>query len=713
MMAPETAVIYSFGDLTADPKLLEMRRNGAPLDLEPKALRVFFHLLENRGRVVTKEELMAEAWSGTFVTDNALTRVIAQIRKQLGDSARAPRYIETVATTGYRFIAEVQVSGKPPAAAIADNRRWRAAVAIACLAAASTAVWWWVTRPRALEPVRILGLRQLTSAAAADLWPSFSPDGSQLAFSSNRTGHFEIYIRSRAAGGSERQITFDGQENLQPVWSPDGQYLAYTSRLRGGIAVIPVSGGPARYLTDSGDSPQWSPDGRTIAYRWAVMNAVLENYGQDDSNLMLVDLDGSAPRPLTRRGTPHGGHNDPQWLADGRHVLFVNNKGMLARREAPKIPDQPWLVDVVTGELHGISLPMASVRFPVFSKDSYLYFVGQGIEHASGVWRVRVDRNWKAGAPELLMAAAGASPVNLALTADGAHLALSQNLGESAIWSAPLAGSGVAAGEPRPLLRDHSLRNTSPVFSADGSKISYESVRQGGEWIVFTANADGSSAAPLTPAGQNSGMASWFGNEMKCLYGVRQKGQSTYWLAPPSGPPVRLDLKLGVRQVDRLRVSRDGTKVVAHELSAGGYRVMTEEIATGVVRELTPEGRSIGYPCWSPDGKWIAAEEQQHGRSSVVVFPAAGGEIRTVVNDAVHSWPHDWAPDSDRIVFAGQRGGVWNIYWVSRSTGRVEQVTRFTSQASFDRYPSWSPRGDQIVFEHNDLTANVYVADLR
>lgn len=55
------------------------------LALEPKALRVLFYLIENRDRIITKEELISHIWAGAFVTDFTLTRVIAQLRKQLGD----------------------------------------------------------------------------------------------------------------------------------------------------------------------------------------------------------------------------------------------------------------------------------------------------------------------------------------------------------------------------------------------------------------------------------------------------------------------------------------------------------------------------------------------------------------------------------------------------------------------------------------------------
>src|SRR5271165_6674151 len=134
-MTTDRPGIFSFDGIVLDARHLEVTRNGERIDLEPKALRVLSYLVEHHDRVVTKEELIAGIWAGTFVTDNALTRVIAQIRKQLDDSARFPRFIETVAPTGYRFIADVVEEAaaaapaqKPPPAS-GQPQRWRMAVA--------------------------------------------------------------------------------------------------------------------------------------------------------------------------------------------------------------------------------------------------------------------------------------------------------------------------------------------------------------------------------------------------------------------------------------------------------------------------------------------------------------------------------------------------------------------------------------------------------
>jgi dipeptidyl aminopeptidase/acylaminoacyl peptidase len=388
-------------------------------------------------------------------------------------------------------------------------------------------------------------------------------------------------------------------------------------------------------------------------------------------------------------------------------VLFVERIG--GSRTALRI------VDLRSGVVHPLDVPLDAIYYPAVTADGrYLYFVGAGAREPLGVWRARLHPDWTVGSPQVVLPATGAVPRDLTITPDGTHIAISQELGASEIWSLPVSASGVATGEASNLTPGRSPRNSDPVFSADGSKIAYAQTRQGGLIQIFVANPDGSSSRPISQPGQGGVSPDWLGREMTVGYFGFGKGGAGYWLASLDGPPRRLDIKRPpVHGIDRLRISRDGTRAVAHTPGPNGMRLVTVDRATMALRYLTPPERSIGYGCWSPDGKWIAAEERVGGQSNLVVLPSDGGEIRTVISAPLESWPHDWAPDSDRIAYAGLRGGVWNIYWVSVSTGRVEQVTRYGSQSAFVRYPAWSPRGDRIIFEHNELNANVFVADVR
>jgi len=70
-------------------------------------------------------------------------------------------------------------------------------------------------------------------------------------------------------------------------------------------------------------------------------------------------------------------------------------------------------------------------------------------------------------------------------------------------------------------------------------------------------------------------------------------------------------------------------------------------------------------------------------------------------------------PDGDKLVFAGFRDGLWNIWWVSRSTKEQKKLTDYAKANAFVRYPSWSPLGTQIAYEYNETTGNIWVAEIK
>ena len=98
---------FLFDDVRVEPATFRAFKAGQVIQLEPKTLRLLLFLIENRGRLIEKDEILDAIWNGTHVTENALTREIGKLRKTLGDDPKAPKYIQTVHTRGYRFIAEL------------------------------------------------------------------------------------------------------------------------------------------------------------------------------------------------------------------------------------------------------------------------------------------------------------------------------------------------------------------------------------------------------------------------------------------------------------------------------------------------------------------------------------------------------------------------------------------------------------------------------
>ncbi len=343
---------YRFGDVEVEPGGREVRRGGARVPLEPKALDVLLLLLAEPGRVVDKRRLLREVWADVHVTDSSLARAITQVRRALGDDIRTPRYIETVPTRGYRFIGALEVgtaeSAQAPAATAVvawptpdDGRRQsaghlgRVGLAVFALAAAGAAVLAGLAwregashaAPADLGAVLMSAVTheatQVTTSRGLDADPALSPDGASIAYASDTSGALEIHVRPRLGSGTARAVTDNGGDNVDPAWSPDGQWLAYHSRRFGGIWLVPAAGGPARQLAVEGSSPSWSPDGLEIVFQTAGEADILGGAGGSPSTLAVARVTTGQVEALTRQGDPPGAHGSPVWLPGHDAVVFV------------------------------------------------------------------------------------------------------------------------------------------------------------------------------------------------------------------------------------------------------------------------------------------------------------------------------------------------------------------------------------------------------
>ena len=100
--------IFCFDDFLVDPDSWQLYRNGDEVHLEPIVLKLLIHLIVNRDRLVTRQELMDTVWGDTVISEAALSKAVARLRKALRDNHSHPRYIETVHSLGYRFVAQVE-----------------------------------------------------------------------------------------------------------------------------------------------------------------------------------------------------------------------------------------------------------------------------------------------------------------------------------------------------------------------------------------------------------------------------------------------------------------------------------------------------------------------------------------------------------------------------------------------------------------------------
>jgi DNA-binding winged helix-turn-helix (wHTH) protein/Tol biopolymer transport system component len=311
--------VVKFGVYEVDPQAGELRRNGVKIKLQEQPFQVLTMLLERPGEVIPREELQRRLWpADTFVDfDHSLNAAIKRLRDALRDSADNPRFVETLARRGYRFVAPVAgaVPGGGKGAVMARPgrgyiARWVAGTLL--VVGVCTAVGWLVVRGTPARPA--LRERRLT-ANSPDLPvynAAISPNGKFLAYSDPRG----VFLRALDTEESHPLSIPKGFRVHGLSWLPDGAHLLVAAvngpMERPSLWNVSIWGGPPKKIAERSESGSVSPDGKTIA--------LLRSNWFSRTDLYLTNAEGNQERKVAEiSGYVFA---PPAWSPDGSRLAY-------------------------------------------------------------------------------------------------------------------------------------------------------------------------------------------------------------------------------------------------------------------------------------------------------------------------------------------------------------------------------------------------------
>lgn len=696
MPQPPMTGVVRFGVFELEPRTGILSKHGVRIRLQEQPFRVMLVLLERPGEPVSREELRERIWADTEFGDfdHSLNIAINKIREALGDSAEAPRFVETLPRRGYRFIAPVE----PPAKPLANpppltvplkpkRRRWAPGVgAVAVVGAiAAVALLWPTPTPR-------LEWQRLTNDISFKIAPILT-DGARLFFRTRPIPELNL-LQVPISGGAPTKLA---------ITPPPGPYYRLLDLSRNGEELL-----MAVYESTMGEGcPLWatrfadgssrrigsllvqeaaySPDGTRIAF-------TAGGWRQPGSLWVAAGDGADAKRLLEWKGVAV---TDVRWSPDGSRIAF----GQLNRATGTQ---SAWTVRPDGTSLGRLFPDWAEPHSPAgWTRDGSLLLNSRG-----RLWMMRRQRWSERGAARRIRLSSG-EPVFAGITrvsGDGTFFALGTTpLGElqrydtrTRSWIPHLGG---VSGEM-------------VEYSRDRKRVSYATYPEGELWV---RNADGSRPVQLTrrPMQVLGGRWSPDGRTIACVGKKTPDEDFRIYLVDTAGGGVHPASSKEYRGGDVVWLP-DGRKLV---FAAPAGQFATEEpylrlldLDTGEIAKF-PGSDGLYSPRVSPDGASLAAlvwngpaiALHRFGSGVWNRFPIPSGERG-------YGWPA-WSHDGESIWYWGH-GSV--VRYRVRENRHEDVMTLEAGEwtGTFGSYFSLTPGDQPMILRRRDVQ-QIYALEIK
>ena len=617
-----SAQVVRFAVFEANLRSGELRKSGVRVKLHDQPFQILAMLLEHSGELVTREEIQKRLWPGeTFVDfDHGLNNAVNRLRDALGDSADAPKFIETLPRRGYRFIGGTNVatigaqSNEPLEITQERNagngqavkgtgglHRW--SLIAGCLIGLVTIFLIVQSRHTTIPSSRRLFVLPPAGAIFNLIGDeggsvALSPDGARLAFvAGNSRGESLIWVRSLGKLAPDAIEGTDG--GTFPFWSPDGKSIGFFSN--GKLKRVGSDGTtPPKTICEAafGRGGSWNSNG------------VIIFAPESHSSIYRVPDSGGTPIPVTSVDPSlHTSHRWPRYLPDGKHFIYLavshfnsaNQNGIylssLDGRENKRIVSTDAEATYASGYLFFLR------------KDE---FVAQPFDVERGQLKGEARQT-----PEKVLY----DPTIWKAVFDVSdHGVMAYQLGDR------VRGNQFRwfdrGGNERGVLGEPSFQ-FEPKFSPDGRKLAV-GIADGGYSHLWLYDLARNTRMQITFSKYDNGSPVWSPDSTHILFTAKRQHYSLYEVDASGAEPENLILDTG-RDTWPLSLSPDGRFLLYCDgIRIGGTRsriwVYSMNGKRPVFRLLSGEALERDAQ-FSPDGRWIAYTSNESGRVEVYVVP--------------------------------------------------------------------------------------------
>ena len=724
--------------LKSEPAPLAVRAPNAPAELQRITGKTLRKEREERYQTVKdllldlkslQRELELSADRERSVASTSLTgQVKPTISNQSANESTQAQLAHSTSSAEY-ILSEIKRHKRKVAFALV--------VLIAVLVPLVVIAYKYLSRSQSARAGPQRALVRLTYDAGLQSGPTWSPDGNFIAYGSDRSGNFDIWVQA-VSGGNPVQVTKSPAQDWQPDWSPQGSNLAFRSeRDGGGIFVVPVLGGNERRVASFGYRPRWSPDGNKILFFSSNIRLLTA-----PPKVYVVGLDGAAPQEvLPQFLAGFTGRWEIDWSPEGERLSIWGERlnegrGFWTAPLAGGAPIRSEISTEVEQERKAVGVDLRSFQWSPQKDAIFFEGVSRGV---TNLWKIDVDpktQRWRGG-PERLTVGAG-EDADVAISRDGSKIAFVTQTRHSSLWSIPF---DAVAGK----LKGAEQRITAPELnpdrldlSRDGTTLVFVTERAGAYELrlhSFTDNTQRVLAATdklqfLAPrlSRDNSRVAvavdRALGSDQS---GYSHTSEHSIWIfstTDGSSQPLTSFHQLQGWPWDW---SADQTMVLGssarpHTDHFGMY-LFPLVAAPNAENQMRLVAERPGFEAYSgrfsPNEQWIIFEGgniTDIGDRRIYVVPATGGEWTPLTPAGEYSADPHWAPDGKTIYFTMNRAGFRNIWGRRFDTAEgkpLGEPFRVTDYETPDRliYSKLGVAGDRLVISVTETSGGIWVLD--